>query len=73
MSDSTPNPGSDAALDAGCICPVLDNAHGRGVILDGRPQFWMVHGCPIHDPPTRLIPDGPVKREPMMMPPPMDY
>jgi hypothetical protein len=23
------SPGSDEALNAGCICPVLDNRHGR--------------------------------------------
>lgn len=27
---NTPNPGSDEAIAAGCRCPVLDNAHGRG-------------------------------------------
>lgn len=24
------NPGSDDALKDGCVCPVLDNAHGKG-------------------------------------------
>ena len=24
------NPGSDEARKAGCTCPVMDNAHGRG-------------------------------------------
>jgi hypothetical protein len=38
-----PNPGSDAALDQGCTCPVLDNGHGRG---DG--PFWINGDCPLH-------------------------
>lgn len=25
-----PNPGSDAAIAAGCECPVMDNNHGKG-------------------------------------------
>jgi hypothetical protein len=43
-------PGSGAAKDAGCLCPVLDNAHGRGAYVDehGAPQFWIVEGCPLH-------------------------
>lgn len=50
---STPNPGSDEALDQGCTCPVLDNGHGKGayggVLVDGKPQFWVAEGCPLHD------------------------
>lgn len=44
-----PNPGSDAALDAGCWCPVLDNNHGRFAPYppDG---WWIVVGCPVHAP-----------------------
>lgn len=30
MTDHPPNPGSPESIAAGCICPVLDNAHGRG-------------------------------------------
>lgn len=47
------NPGSDEAIAKGCICPVLDNGHGKGsgrVDEDGNPQFWVTQGCPIHDP-----------------------
>jgi len=56
MSDRTPNPGSRDALDAGCICPVMDNAHGRGARLDedGQPMFVMVVGCPVHSPQEAL-------------------
>ena len=38
-----PNPGSDEAIALGCICPVLDNGHGRG-----PGPFWQVEGCPVH-------------------------
>lgn len=42
----TANPGSDEALDQGCVCPVVDNAHGR------RPADWpwwvMSIDCPLH-------------------------
>lgn len=46
MSDpaTPPNPGSDAAIDAGCTCPVLDNAHGRGV----NGLYWIAANCPLH-------------------------
>ena len=49
-----PNPGSDEALDMGCTCPVLDNAHGRGAWGSGGDDddspavFWMSMDCPIH-------------------------
>ena len=39
-----PNPGSDAAIKLGCLCPVMDNAHGRR--NDGL--FWIVADCPLH-------------------------
>ena len=41
-----PNPGSDAALDRGCTCPVLDNGHGR--INGGKCPFWITANCPLH-------------------------
>lgn len=47
------NPGSDKAIAAGCTCPVLDNAHGKG--LQGWPDskrseaaFWISDDCPLH-------------------------
>lgn len=42
-----PNPGSDAALDAGCICAVLDNNHGT---VPPRPPdgWWVRLDCPVH-------------------------
>jgi hypothetical protein len=56
MSDTqppadTPKPGSDAAIDAGCICAVLDNNHGHGTpCSDGKVAYWLTAGCPLHDP-----------------------
>lgn len=54
MSDK-PNPGSKEASELGCICPVLDNGHGRGAYQDetGQWQFWVTGGCPVHDPPRQ--------------------
>lgn len=44
-------PGSAAAREHGCTCPVLDNAHGRGV-WPGRkgdePLYWYASDCPYH-------------------------
>ncbi len=43
-----PKPGSDAAIKRGCKCPVLDNAHGKGVMGLGK-DYWITEGCPLHD------------------------
>lgn len=46
MSEA-PNPGSDAAIQQGCICPVMDNHHGKG----WRGQegiFLQTAGCKVH-------------------------
>lgn len=44
-----PNPGSKEAIDAGCICPVIDNHHGKGVPKwGGGTAFWYTEGCPLH-------------------------
>lgn len=43
------NPGSDAAVKLGCICPRMDN--GRGDPEIGRIRgFVVVIGCPLHSP-----------------------
>ena len=46
-----PNPGSEAAVRAGCLCAVLDNNHGMippwGTGEDAG--WWITEGCPIHD------------------------
>ncbi len=41
-------PGSDAAIDAGCTCPVMDNNHGKWLPWQGG--WIVVGGCPIHWP-----------------------
>lgn len=42
-----PNPGSEAALDMGCKCAVLDNGHGAGYM--GQPGIFVISGdCPLH-------------------------
>lgn len=48
---ATPNPGSDEAVQQGCVCPRMDNAYGRGYIeaKDGKPaQFIYTQDCPLH-------------------------
>ena len=45
VSTETPNPGSDAALELGCQCPILDNNHGHGW---GASLFWITEDCPLH-------------------------
>lgn len=47
LKDNVPNPGSDAAINLGCSCPVLDNAHGKGYF--GGTGFIISEGCIIHD------------------------
>jgi len=43
-----PNPGSKAAQDLGCFCPVLDNGHG--IRPDPSMIGWVVtEDCPVHD------------------------
>lgn len=50
MKDGTPNPGSDEAIEIGCECPVLDNAHGREGALSRVRGWIVVVGCPVHHP-----------------------
>lgn len=38
------NPGSDEARESGCVCPILDNGHGKR--RDG--MFWINESCPLH-------------------------
>jgi hypothetical protein len=42
-----PNPGSKEAQDLGCLCPVLDNAHGKGY-MGMKDVFVYQQDCPIH-------------------------
>jgi hypothetical protein len=41
-----PSPGSDAAVAAGCNCPIFDNARGKGWLCSGI--FIMRDDCPLH-------------------------
>lgn len=59
MRTTEPNnaPGSPAARNVGCTCPMLDNAHGRGCggDADGVPVYWIVADCPLHgEQPARI-------------------
>ncbi|MCP3686208.1 MAG: hypothetical protein GY861_26475 [bacterium] len=47
---TTPNPGTQEAIDQGCTCPVMDNHHGAGIPMGGETVFWHTKGCPIHCP-----------------------
>lgn len=47
----TPNPGSTAAVEAGCTCPVMDNNHGLRPPLPPR-GWWVNHSCPMHGKPA---------------------
>lgn len=42
------NPGSPRAVAAGCTCPVLDNAHGEGIRMNGARNFYVEDDCPLH-------------------------
>ena len=51
------NPGSPEAVKAGCMCPVLDNGHGKGngyADSNGNPLFWFDERCPIHGKAVRV-------------------
>lgn len=54
MNDKdVPNPGSDEAIELGCICPVIENARGKGAYgtWDGPDEeklFWFDNRCPLH-------------------------
>lgn len=43
------NPGSPEAIEAGCLCPRMDNANGRGIPQpDGSVAHWINEHCPLH-------------------------
>ena len=48
--EDVPNPGSEAAAAAGCLCATLDNCRGK---FAPRPPdgWWITEGCPLHDGP----------------------
>lgn len=46
-------PGSDDAIAAGCLCPVIDNAHGKGWMdgvkdENGEIVYILSWVCPLH-------------------------
>lgn len=48
---NTANPGSQAAIENGCTCPVMDNYHGKGSGYyedNGDVAFWLDDKCPLH-------------------------
>lgn len=52
---AAPNPGTRAAIEQGCICPVMDNNHGQWPPYppDG---WWLNPDCPLHRPDQRKEP-----------------
>lgn len=49
MNTVTPDPGSNAAIKQGCICPVLNNARGKGIGGNGAKHgWWITEGYPLH-------------------------
>jgi hypothetical protein len=44
-----PFPGSSDAVARGCLCPILDNACGAGVLGDNK-KYWISFDCPLHNP-----------------------
>lgn len=52
--EAVPIPGSREALAQGCLCPVLDNGHGRGYgRWDGETVFVRRFDCPLHGEPKQ--------------------
>ena len=49
MDADKPKPGSNEAIEQGCVCPVIDNGHGKGHLGDGEKYGWWISGyCPLH-------------------------
>lgn len=48
--NNQPNPGSKEAVAAGCTCPVMDNARGRGAWGSSGEDaiFYRNDRCPLH-------------------------
>lgn len=55
--NNTPNPGSDEAINKGCICPVMDNFHGQG--YRGMKEIFVMNlDCPLHGQTTEKAPEA---------------
>ncbi len=51
----TPNPGSKEAIEQGCLCPVVDNHKGKGILQpDETILFWYTSNCPVHTMPMEI-------------------
>ena len=50
---NAPNPASDEAIAQGCVCPRMDNGHGRGYCKDANGEWIFVVNadCPLHGSP----------------------
>ena len=48
MKNGRPTPGSHAAYNLGCTCPMMDNHHGRGRPGPRGQQFYINAKCPLH-------------------------
>lgn len=47
MSEKIPDPGTEEAIEMGCICPVMDNNYGEGYMgMEG--VFVFNCNCPVH-------------------------
>lgn len=42
------NPGSPAAVAAGCCCAQADNHHGEGLWYGDEQVFWIDGSCALH-------------------------
>jgi len=47
MKSDKPNPGSKAAAELGCTCPVMDNEYGHGY-MGMKGVFIYSAGCKLH-------------------------
>ena len=42
-------PGAPRAVNEGCLCPILDNAHGRGCGSNTTGPLYVIReDCPLH-------------------------
>lgn len=49
MNIQEPTPGSVEAVNKGCLCPIMDNGHGKGVGGNGEEYgWWVTTECPLH-------------------------
>lgn len=53
---TTPNPGTQAARDAGCICPWEQPLAFQGL-------YWHNGGCPVHREPWVPVTENEIERE----------